>query len=496
MCGILGIRTARDDMDVAPLLYQASDWIYHRGHTSSGIATHGADFKHRIGEKYLRRFLTEKELRDFRGNVGITHTRYSTSGSDDPENIRRNAQPYVLYQPTLLAVAFNGSAIKPFEARDPDCGCDVKILSYQIADGINKHGMGNDGMFRIIEELYSNTVGGYTIGGFYLDGDKGKKLFVGREPRGTKPGSVGFLPDGKGFAFCSEQSGLRNLGCKEIREILRGEFIIFDKNGCQSVIYHDLNKKIENAPCGFEFVYFSGIGNKFCGKLIKDVRKGLGHRIAIEHPVEADIVTGVPDSGTAYAQGYAEESGIRYEEGFERNRYMTQREFIMQTPELRELVTARKVQPIPDVVKGKDLVVTEDSIVRATTSRKRVADLKEAGAKTVHMRIGSPPLYSPCITGGIDMTSAQEFIFVRIGQELGIPYDRMLEPDNCKRIKEGIRRHIGADSLEYLSLEGLAGEIGLSEGRCLGCWNPKYYPEDLKEEISDFIAKNPAGRTK
>lgn len=282
------------------------------------------------------------------------------------------------------------------------------------------------------------------------------KIYVANDPRGLRPISIGYLGD----AWCvsSETCAFDVIGATYEREVLPGELLIIDENGIESKRF---SAPIQRTLCSMEYVYFSRPDSNLDGKNVHAARKRMGKSLAAEAPVEADVVTGVPDSSISAAIGFAEASGIPYELGLIKNRYVG-RTFIQPSQELREQGVKMKLSAVRGIVEGKRVVMVDDSIVRGTTSRRIVKMLKEAGAKEVHVRIASPPIKNPCYYG-IDTSTSGELIAAN---------------NTVKEIEE----QIGADSLYYLTVEGLndaiyQGEESLNHGGCAACFTGNYPTE-------------------
>jgi amidophosphoribosyltransferase len=299
-------------------------------------------------------------------------------------------------------------------------------------------------------------------------------IYAMRDPWGFRPLCVGKM-NGDGWVISSESCALGTVGAEYVREIQPGEIVRLDERGLTAIFGAPPAQR--PALCIFEYIYFARPDSLLGGQSVHRVRRNLGEQLAREHPVDADMVMGVPDSATAHAIGYAEELGIPYGEGLMKNRYIG-RTFIQPDDRLRRLGVALKYNPLPDSLKGKRIVLVDDSIVRGTTSGPIVSLLRQAGAAEVHMRVASPPITDPCFMG-VDMATREELIAAH------------------KSVEE-IARQIGANSLEYLSLEGMTEAINHPlEGHCVACFCGDY-PLDLDEEIGKYALEaeptDPLGR--
>jgi amidophosphoribosyltransferase len=452
-CGIAGFAASHN---VSQLLYFSLRALQHRGQESAGIATYfDGDILLYRGMGLVHEVFDSTILDSLKGHVGIGHVRYSTTGGSSPEN----AQPIRVYtNEHKIAVAHNGEIVNVDELRDflNSMGsafitkADSEIIARLIAYELSK--------YDTVEAL-KNTVK-MLKGSFSLAVLIDNHLFAIRDPLGIRPLALGKLNSGYGMA--SESTAFHSIGGKFIRDVKPGEIVEITKD---SFITHYVFEKKHKAHCMFEYVYFARADSIIDGKCVYDVRRKIGRILAEEHPAEADFVVPVPDSGRAHALGYSERSGIPYAEGLMKNRYV-ERTFILPSQESRVMEINMKLSPVKPVIKGKRIVLVDDSIVRGNTMRKIVKMLKDAGAKEVHVRIGSPPIIAPCYLG-IDMKTRDQFIA-------------------AGRTVEEIRKLIGADSLGYISIDGLVKAIGLPyEDLCLGCLTGKY-PVKIKGEKIRF----------
>lgn len=455
-CGVFGIYAPEED--VAKLTYFGLYALQHRGQESSGIATFDGDKVHVHKEMGLvSQVFDEHILEQLRGKLAIGHNRYSTTGS----SLIANAQPIVL-ETRLgpLALAHNGNLINAVELRDKLCdrGCnflgsaDSEMITLAIAEEVNS----GKGWLEAAISALQLCKGAYSLTIGTPDGVMGI-----RDPHGIRPLVIGIL-EGKTprYVLASETCGLDIIGAQYLRDVEPGELVWLTEEGIAS--FHWVQKP-QPKLCIFEMIYFSRPDSICSDHTIYNYRLQLGRKLAQESPVDADIVIPVPDSGVPATIGYSEQSGIPFAEGLIKNRYVG-RTFIQPTQHMREIGIRMKLNPLKDVLTGKRVIIVDDSIVRGTTSRKIVTALREAGAKEVHMRISSPPVTHPCFYG-IDTDNQDQLIAA------------------TKSVKE-IEAHIGADSLAYLSWEGMLAATGESSGNfCSACFTGDYpipIPDNLK----------------
>lgn len=387
------------------------------------------------------------------GKIGVGHVRYSTTGA----LTAANTQPIVVrHIKGPLAIAHNGNLINALELRQSyelkgaifHSTNDTEVISYAVTEARLSCGS--------IQEAVEQAM--YHIKGAYsLVIMSPKKLICARDPNGFRPLCIGKIKEG--YVCASESCALDSVGAEFIRDVEPGEIVVIDENGVNSIKTH-CGKK--SSLCVFEYVYISRPDSIIEGQSVHAARIQAGRFLAQEHPVQADIVVGVPDSGLEAALGYSLESGIPYGVGFVRNRYVG-RTFIQPAQGMREDSVRIKLNPIADAVRGKKVVMIDDSIVRGTTCGRTVNLLREAGAKEVHVRISSPPFISPCFFG-IDIDSKDNLIA-------------------CKLSLEEIRQSIHADSLGYLSPENVLKIAPNAKcGFCSGCFTGKY-PIEVPEEM-------------
>jgi len=453
-CGVFGVYAPGED--VARLTFFGLFALQHRGQESAGVATSdGERIYVRTSMGLVAQAFREEDLAGLKGHAAIGHTRYSTTGS----SVISNAQPVQAEGPNgTVVLSHNGNIVNAAILRRQllEEGCnftsttDSEIMAHLLArapasswpDRI-RH------MMRKVQGAYSLVV-------------LTKEAVIGiRDPLGVRPLCLGKLNGG--WVIASESCALDHIGAIFIREIEPGEAVIIDGQGIQS---HQIEEPNKRALCMFEFIYFARPDSVLNQQLLYPTRQAMGAELAREHPVQADIVIGIPDSATAAGLGYSHESGIPYTEGLLKNRYVG-RTFIQPDQRLRELGVQLKFNPLPEVLQGKRVVVVDDSIVRGTTTPHVVNLLRRGGAKEVHMRICAPPIRWPCHFG-VDMATRRELIAANMSVE-------------------EIRRAIGADSLGYLSIQGLLKAVGMEESRfCMACFTGEY-PIPVQLEMDKLV---------
>jgi amidophosphoribosyltransferase len=442
-CGVFGVFAP--DEDVARITFYGIYALQHRGQESAGIATaDGYRIFNRTGMGLVSQVFDEEDLGQLPGHIAIGHTRYSTTGSSRCEN----AQPvYVEGANGPLALGHNGNLINAEELRDAleDYGVnfngtsDTEVVAHLLASA-----PGSNWLERCASTMRT-IAGAYCLVALTPD-----SLITMRDPYGVRPLCIGRL-NGHGWVVASETCALDHLGAEFVREVEPGEAVVIDRGGVHSM---QAVEKKRDALCVFEYIYFARPDSVIRDKQLHPMRMNMGRELARECPVEADVVIGVPDSATAAAVGYSHESGIPYAEGLVKNRYVG-RTFIQPDQRLRDQGVYLKFNPLRKVIEGKRLVVVDDSIVRGTTTPKVVEMLKRAGAKEVHMRICAPPIQHPCHFG-IDMATQWELIA-------------------SSQSIEQIRQHIGADSLAYLTIDGLMRAVEQPrESFCTACFTGDY----------------------
>lgn len=456
-CGVFGIYLSDRGREVSRIIYYGLYALQHRGQESAGIASSdGARLRYFKDMGLVSEVFDSKILTQLKGYAGIGHVRYSTTGS----SYVANAQPLVVrYKGGEIALAHNGNLINASALRDQlemqgavfQTTSDTEVIANLIARA-EKNDI-EDAMAWAL----SNIKGSYAVVMLTPDSVIGV-----RDPYGIRPLCLGQLEGG--YVLASESCALDAIGAEFIRDIEPGEGVTINNNGVQSFT---IAKSPKKALCSFEFVYLARTDSVIDGASVYRARINAGRLLAMEHPVQADMVIGVPDSGTTAAIGYAQQSGIPFGEGLIKNRYVG-RTFIQPEQRKREEGVKVKLNALRETVKGKRIVMIDDSIVRGTTSRQIVDMLRDAGASEVHMRISSPPVQYPCYFG-IDTPSREHLIGA------------------THTVKE-ISEIIGADSLAYLSLDGLVRSIAettnndefdaASNPYCLACFNG-CYPMDV-----------------
>jgi len=467
MCGIVGIIGGEP---VSQTIYHALFSIQHRGQSSAGKLTYDGNIHVTKDAGLVREIFNDDKKINTPGNIGLGHTRYSTTGMDDLNSLKRNAQPEYLVNPFLAAVhngnIFNGAEISKNTSRIPRTECDIQWLLLPMADKLNKKELSTELIFNACKELIYEVKGSFSVL-FLADSGDNPYLFAVTDPYKIRPLVLGK----KNGMYCltSETRVFKKINFQYVKDIPGGSVIIIDKNG---KIYEKQIIKKNEKPCMFEFVYFAKPDSRINGRSVHDVRAQLGRLLAKNYPVKADVVVPVPESGRHYATGYARESKIPLDEGIMKDK--DERSFIQQTQESRDKVVEEGLSYLRAVLNGKRVVLIDDSIVRGTNIRKLIRGLKEAGAKEVHVRIGCPPLIAPCYLG-IDMRSKKEFI----------ARDKEGNVKTC----EEIGRELGADSLAYTSIESLTETIGFDT--CRGCIDfPDGYPSEWKIDVLEMFKKD------
>ncbi|MFO8143374.1 MAG: amidophosphoribosyltransferase [Dehalococcoidales bacterium] len=443
-CGVFGIYAPSED--VARVTFFALFALQHRGQESAGIATSdGKDIQVFADMGVVSQVFSEDSLSRLGGDIAIGHNRYSTRGSSRITNV----QPMVVGEGVnTIAVAHNGNIINAEYLHDELCGegcrfhssTDTEVIANLILSSNRKDWLGR------IKYAMKRLKGAYSLTIMTKDA-----LFAVRDPLGVRPLCLGKLNNG--WVIASESCALDHIGASLEKEIEPGEILRITQNGVESFAI-EVEKAKKQGFCIFEYIYFARPDSVINGRLLYQARQDMGAGLAEEHPVDADLVMGVPDSATAAGSGYAFKSGIPLAEGLIKNRYIG-RTFIEPQQRIRDLGVKLKFNPLPQILSGKRVVLVDDSIVRGTTTPKVIALLRRAGAREVHMRICAPPLRYPCYFG-VDMATQGELIAVH------------------KTVPE-IRDLIGADSLGYLSLEGLYRAVDLPRDLfCSACFTGDY----------------------
>lgn len=461
-CGLVGVFGVEDAPKV---LFTGLFALQHRGQEGAGmVVSDGEKVRSIKGVGLVNEVFNRphQPLSTLHGHIGIGHVRYSTTGAPRPQNV----QPLVVEcVDGIWAIAHNGNLTNAKKLRRDyqeagaifQTSTDSEILLHLIADPQFRNRP------RRVERALGELQGAYS----FLLMTK-NTLMATRDPFGFRPLSIGKL--GSGYVFASETCALEQVGADYVRDVLPGELVIVDDRGIRSSTFCEpVTGSL--GQCIFEHVYFARPDSVVFGQSVHDVRTRLGQRLAIEHPAAADIVVPIPDSGMAAALGYAQQSGIPLDYGFIRNHYVG-RTFIMPTQGQRSDSVDLKLAVVPGVVRDKRVVVVDDSLIRGTTSRRRINALREAGAREVHVRISCPPTRHPCYFG-IDFPSREELVA-------------------ADRDVEQVRKFIGADSLGYLSLNGLLAAVEQPTDFCTGCFTGKY-PVIVEEEHNKFELEIPAG---
>ncbi|RSL31743.1 amidophosphoribosyltransferase [Salibacterium salarium] len=451
-CGVFAVWGHKE---AAQITYYGLHSLQHRGQEGAGIvASDEEQLSIHKGLGLVTEAFKEGELDQLQGHASVGHVRYATAGGGGLDN----CQPLMFRSQTdSLAIAHNGNLVNAnglkLELENQgsifQSTSDTEVIAHLIKRSVYPN------MEDKLSDALSMVQGAYALAVMTE-----KQLLVAQDPNGLRPLSIGRLGDA--YVVASETCAFDVIGAQYEREVQPGEIITFDKNGMHSTLYASSEPR---RMCSMEYVYFSRPDSNIDQINIHTARKNLGKKLASESPVEADVVTGVPDSSISAAIGYAEEAGIPYELGMIKNRYVG-RTFIQPSQELREQGVKMKLSPVRGVVEGKRVVMVDDSIVRGTTSRRIVSMLKEAGATEVHVRISSPPITHPCFYG-IDISTKSELIAASYSVE-------------------EMREKMGADSLSFISIDGMLNGIGRSNqdsncGQCLACFTGQY-PTDIYED--------------
>jgi amidophosphoribosyltransferase len=472
MCGVFGAVLPPGSGSAAASIAELGLFaLQHRGQESAGIAVSDRSeiFLYKdLG--MIAQVLDERRLPGFRGDLAIAHCRYSTTGS----TIWENAQPTFRLGPRRqVAIGHNGNLVNTRELLEQLEGgrarlaatTDTELLTTLLADEPAADTV------EALLQLLPRVRGAYSL--LVLD----KRRIIGiRDPHGFRPLVLGKIPDAAtgaggaapwalegasdGWVLSSETTGLDIVGAEFVRDVEPGEMVILESGrDPRSVRF----ATADPALCVFEMIYFARPDSYMEGRNLYEVRRRMGEELALEHPADADLVMPVPDTGAPAAAGYAERSGLPYREGLVRNRY-TGRTFIQPSQTLRHRGVTMKLNPLREVVRGKRLTVVDDSIVRGTTTQQIVGLLRKAGAEEVHVRISAPPIFHPCFYG-IDTQVETELIAGRLSTE-------------------EIREFIGADSLGYLSIQGVLNALELPYDRfCFACFDGRY-PEPVPYDVS------------
>lgn len=456
-CGVFGVYS-NSPMDVSGMTYYGLYALQHRGQESAGIAVgNGTEVDIHKGLGLITEAFTKDDLNRLKGHIAIGHVRYSTTGSTKVEN----AQP-LLASSKLghIAMAHNGNLVNADVIRDllEDGGhvfhttIDSEVIATLIARGAKR------GIERAVVDAIQAVRGSFAMVIATKD-----KLIGARDPHGIRPLCIGKVDDA--YVMSSESCALDAVGAEFVRDVEPGEVVVIDEDGIKSIKYS------ENTlchTCAFEYIYFARPDSVIDGLDVQVTRVKAGEELYKEHPIEADMVSAVPDSGIPAAIGYARASGIPYDTAFVKNRYVG-RTFITPSQEIREKAVAVKLNPLKVNVKGKRVILIDDSIVRGTTSKHLVDSLRRAGAKEVHFLVASPVVKFPCYFG-IDTPYRSELI-------------------GANHSIEEMADMIGADSLGYLSMNGMYNTFKGKEGFCVGCFNGVYPVSTPIETSKDHLER-------
>ncbi len=444
-CGIVGIYSEGED--VARHAFFGLYALQHRGQESAGIASStGDDINIKVSMGLVGQAFQEEDIAQLPGHIAIGHTRYSTTGG----SVIDNAQPICSVSAAVnLALAHNGNVINAVELKQElsrwglefHGSNDSEIIAHMLA-----HAPGVSWRDRIaycmrrLEGAYSLTV------------MTPNELIGIRDPLGVRPLCIGKLSNG--WVLASESCAFDHIGAEFVRDVDPGEAVLIDEYGLRTIYRRAPDNGLLSAGCVFEYIYFARPDSTIEGRLVHSARAAMGAALSEEHPVDADLVIGVPDSATAAAVGYSQASGIPYAEGLVKNRYVG-RTFIQPDQQLRDLGVRLKLNVLPEIIGGKRIVVVDDSIVRGTTTPHVVNLLRRGGAHEVHLRICAPPIISTCHFG-VDMATKPELIAANMSVD-------------------GIRDFVGADSLGFLSPEALVDSVGLQRNTlCMACFTGEY----------------------
>jgi amidophosphoribosyltransferase len=453
-CGVVGVSYS-NDAPSALSIYYALYALQHRGQESAGIAVHDGTLVSTLkGMGLVPDVFNRGDIQKLKGSVGIGHVRYSTTGSSKIEN----CQPLLVsFKSGTIAIAHNGNLVNSRELRTELekegriflSDSDTEVIAHLLVKKL----MHSD-FDEAVRDLMKRLVGSYSLV-ILVD----NTLVAIRDPLGIKPLCLGHIDNG--YMVASESAAIDILNGVFIRDIAPGEMLIIKNGGYES---KQLVRSKNSAHCVFEYIYFARPDSVIDGKLVYNVRMQIGKTLFSEHPAKADIVSPVPDSGITAAIGFSKRSGIDYMEGLMKNRYIG-RTFIMPGQDMRETAVRLKLNTIKPNIEGKNVVLVDDSIVRGTTSRRIIDLMRKSGARELHMRVASPPIISPCYLG-IDMATREELIAAH------------------KAVK-GVEAVINADSLGFISIDGLVSSIGIpKDDLCLGCLTGAYPVEIPGEQCA------------
>ena len=457
-CGIVGIHSTDDSKNVASFVYYCLYALQHRGQESAGIATYNPEkgLNYYCGMGLITDVFRDYEIQNLQGNMAIGHVRYSTTGQSRLEN----SQPFVTdFDDGFIAMAHNGDIVNSSELRDEliadgyefKSDTDSEVICYMLK---KEHYDNNKDIIDSIESVSKKLVGSYALT-ILVNGE----LYGVRDPMGIKP--LAIAEKNGDYILASETVAFDVINAKYVRDIVPGEIVYFENDEINSYMLESVgNCKISH--CMFEYVYFARPDSTIDGINVYDTRMNIGRQLHKLYPIDADVVIPVPDSSIPAAIGYSRASGIPYGEGLIKNRYVG-RTFIMPTQEERELAVRLKLNPIKEAIKGKKIILIDDSIVRGTTSKQLLDLVKEAEPAEIHFLVGCPPVIAPCFYG-VAMATKKELIAANYSVE-------------------EIQEQLDIDTLGYITLPALVEAIGMDkEDLCLGCLNEEY-PTELPEGI-------------
>jgi len=455
MCGFISIL-GPDGSDAIHDALAGLLAIQHRGQDAAGAVTFKDKFHAKKGLGLVREVFETKHFSRLRGHLAVAHVRYPTVGLGDDGDV----QPFWLDYPVGTAMAHNGNVTNFHELKGTyfqqrnihlASSCDLEVVLYVFADALMRRSADPitvDDVQVAVKEVFDRVKGAYSVCGITSEG-----MYAFRDPYGIKPCIFGkkVTPEGTWYAAASESVVLDVAGYEVIRDLKAGEMVWVGKDRVPH--FRQVADK-PHRPCIFEYVYFARPDSNIADRNVYKVRVDMGRQLAREHRIEADLVVPVPDSGNCAALGYSLESGIPYEMAFVRNHYVG-RSFLQPSQFIRDFNVRVKLNLIADLVRGKRVVIVDDSIVRGTTSKARVTSLKEAGAKEVHVLVSCPPHMNPCVYG-IDFPERSKLMA-------------------ATNTLDEIRRFLNADSLGYLSLDGMVAATGQpKDSFCLACYDGNY----------------------
>ncbi len=447
-CGVFAVFNHKA---AAELTYYGLHALQHRGQEGCGIVTRNGKLNRHKGEGLVTRVFNENIINGLEGNAAIGHVRYSTAGGGGIENV----QPFMFHHHTgEFALCHNGNIVNSKELKVYlekqgsifQSTSDTEILAHLIKKDRNKNRL------EVLKDALRLLEGAFAF--LIITKDK---LYVIRDRHGLRPLSIGKINGG--LAVSSETCAFNVVGAEFIRDVEPGEILIISEDGMESHFYAN---ETSNKMCAMEYIYFSRPDSDIEGLNVHSARKTSGKQLAIEAPAEADLVVGVPDSSISAAIGFSEQSGIPYEMGLIKNKYIA-RTFIQPTQELREKGVRMKLSAVTSLVKNKNVCLIDDSIVRGTTVKRIIKILKEAGAKNVHVRIAAPAITHPCLYG-VDTSTFDELISSRLSVD---------------KLKDAI----GADSLHFITIDGMKKAFN-RDSLCLACFNGKY-PTNTYQALED-----------